>query len=567
MSTGSPTARVTRIFSGTGLAALFVSVALSCAPDSASSKVLKLDTIKTLDEAFSTAIQGYGGDPKLILFDDNGEIWRANRVGMPGQKTQEGFEGSVAAGELTRHFINALILESAARDRIDIHKPISAYIPADRKLPDGIAGISMASLVYESSGWVESPSPLVSQDAGLEEIAGMLVAAKPHSPSGSVRTQSSLAQDLACLAFEARAGKPYYRSLNTGIFRSLGSRSSGYLWSPDKKATPKFYNSDMSQIEPGTARTALFKNRSMSLKSTLPDLACFYSDLLAGLSGKGKAVSQANATANFVTGIPGQLERQGFESAASWNLGLRELRGLGQIAWAEARMLTQRTIVVLVLDKRIGVIVNDPVYSSWSILALRKLATGVLQSYAKVELGLEVTPQQLATPQIIPKEYLPKAGLYASPVGLAKLQTGKDRITLEMNGGYTEFARDESFRYLPVSPAELSSLDFTETSAMVVGVDNGAKFTLGVVPQQASLKWPSLNPLIVKDPRDTAESWSVQTVDNHWTITGNDARSWLLMPDEAGGATALCEPYNALYGRTLTMDTEGKLVLSESGNP
>ncbi len=73
-----------RVFLCAGFTFLFICGFVSCSPDSPSSKNLSQTTIDALTKAFSSATEGYGKDPKLILFDNVYSKSKSKSPAVPG---------------------------------------------------------------------------------------------------------------------------------------------------------------------------------------------------------------------------------------------------------------------------------------------------------------------------------------------------------------------------------------------------------------------------------------------------------------------------------------------------
>jgi hypothetical protein len=522
-------------------------------------------TRELLDNLIQAEHQVDLGGFGAILVTARGPAW--SYVGGDGGLIPFRLDTPLMAGELSGRMVILAASRLADRGLLAFHRPLGSCLPglAAKGVPGGhlaaVARLPVGAVAAETTGRVDLIPRLVPDYRPERDLLPALDARAPRFAPGCLQSWSCGMNDLLALALERTRRRPWPRLVAAEALRPAGMAGSAFLTADQAARTVRFYHPDGAPYDPRLVVGLLpALAPSLSLRTTLGDLGSLASAMLAGYAGApGAPLSRRLVRTALAPAIPGQLDRQGYETGLGWNLTDYRLAYLGRVAWAYGSAITHQTLVVLLPDRGIGAVLAQTWYDPAALYDLKRIARALLETWAERDLGLPRPVFQVpATIPPVPEPARPVPGLYASEAGLAEVGWDGDLVTLTARGGYGTFLWAGAGRFRPAEAGEFAQAEFAGDT-LTVTWRSGARARLARVgPPDPALalepgSWPVETP-------GSIQGRGVALVDlrqGHWIITGDDGRSYLLLAGPEAGARVLCDPSSALYGCRIHRDAQG----------
>jgi CubicO group peptidase (beta-lactamase class C family) len=470
-------------------------------------------------------------------------------------------------GELTGRFVILAAAHLADQGLLDFRRTLGSYLPALGAKGAGrghlaeVARLQVGTVAAEATGRVDIIPRLVPGYRLERNLLPALAARADRFPPGFRQSWSCGMNDLLGLLLQHTRRQPWTRVLATEVLQPLGMTASACVAPPEAAKTVPFYFPEGTRYDPRLVESLLPPMcPSLSLRTTLGDLTAGGSALLAGYADlPGAALPSRLVRRILEPAIPGQLDRQGFETGLGWNLTDYRLAHLGRVAWVYGSAITHQTYVLLLPDRGMGVVVTQTWHDPAGLYDLKRIARALVETWAEQELNLPRPEFQVPSVILpIPEEDRPVPGLYASEAGMAEVGFEGDQLTLSIRGGYGAFAWAGKDMFLPTSENEYGAVEFQE-GRMTVTWRSGARATLAWVPAPAqglALESGSF-PVEVRGSVQSRGTAMIDQREGHWTITGDDGQSYLLLPEPGKGIRVLCDQASALFGCRVTVDGLG----------
>jgi CubicO group peptidase (beta-lactamase class C family) len=542
------------------LAGLAWAAALAC-PGAAPATLGALEALIQAERQIDRG--GFG----TTLFTAKGPEWSYTTGAGDPRRIPFGPDTPLMAGELSGRIVILAAVRMADRGRLDLDRPLGAYWPGlEHDTSPHLARLSqlpVRALAAESTGRVDAIPCLVPGYVPGRHLLPALGARAERFPSGFRQSWSCGMNDLLALLLERLDRRPWAQVVRDEALNPLGMRGSAWVTPVQGARTVSFYFPEGTPYDPRLVESLLPPLApSLSLRTTLGDLAACGRALLAADGGEpGAPLSAKAARAVLAPAIPGQLDRQGFESGLGWNLTDYRLAYLGRVAWAFGAGGTHQVLVMLLPDRGLGVVLAQTWQDPGGLYDLKRIARALLQTWTEREQGLP-RPEFQVPPVIPPVPPADRAapGLYASLGGVAELDWDGDQLALSIRGGFGQFVWAGPGRFRPAADNEFAQVDLAGNT-LTVAWRSGARARLERVPDPGPGLALEPGSFPVEAP-DSVQSRGTALLDRrrgHWILTGDDARSYLLLPDPGQGARILCDEASALYGCRVAKDSQGVL--------
>lgn len=245
----------------------------------------------------------------LVIADRNGPI-RVATYGFADLERKEPVrpEHLFQIGSISKSFVGAALLQLRDEGKIDLHAPVTKYLPWLRIEPAGV--ISTHHLLTHSSG-LPSWAPVFPTDPGAKHIAGFT--------PGTNFWYCNAGYAMLGLLIETLDGRPYPDAIRARIFEPLGMKSSiGYIAHDSRaRAANSYIPFAADRPYPRTGRVAdapqiTMDNAAGSILSTPADMALYLRMIL----NRGKGVLSEGSFNDWVKGYvptdPSAAESYGY---------------------------------------------------------------------------------------------------------------------------------------------------------------------------------------------------------------------------------------------------------------
>lgn len=415
----------------------------------------------------------------IALVDDRGLLW-AEGFGYADR------ERGIAAtpdtvyqvGSISKTVTATAVMQLAAQGKLDLDKPITAYVPEfSMKSPWSPASPppTLRALISHHSGLPSFHFKGFFSDQPLLDLVAKLRVEYLVHPPETVSHYSNLGTNLLGLAIERVTGTPFAAHLQSALFEPLGMRDSTFALDP--RQAPKLARGYIKD-KPATFVTVRDAPAG-ALLSSVHDLGRFMQLMLRdGETGGRRLLPRATVAAMFQAQYPNLPLDFGQRFGLGWVLSGIELNGGGLAAWHSGGTNTFFSQMVLLPEKKLGVVVLTNADSA------RTLAAAWAETVLKLALEARdgVVPPPPAPPRpaitVAPEVLDSYTGDYSLMGALAHIRRRSGRLQMQVLGNTLDLVpvSDREFRaeyrllgLIPIS-IPFPPIEFTEV--------NGRRFAL-----------------------------------------------------------------------------------------
>lgn len=541
------------------VATLFLFSTTSCENKKTNeSAIIQLDLITTsLEKPLSENIA-------ILLLNEKRKIWDYfNGYSDTAKQIQLSEKSVVHLAELSSQTTILALLTLVQKGSISLDKSISYYMPeffSTGKIGgylNEIAKLPIRTIMSEATGWsltIKGNNYDIYNDLGR-----MLDSSPSKYKTGARYTKSSAMIDLLGLLIEKVSGKSFSSYVQNAVFSKLNLHSAKYY--PENSNSGNDSSFRNSTVELFTSFSPAY-SLSMSFKDTIK----LYSLILENTTQK--QLIETDVLENmFKPIITNQLNKEGFETGAGWNLTDINLKYLGRVAWNYGVFLDQRSLVILLLDKKLGIIISARNNNRVLMNDLVKVAHEVLQAYADTE--FKIKPPSFSAPVAIGTEGLPvlSTGIYASKHGAIIIESQGASIVVSYNGGYAKFVHTGAGIYKPETENEYEDFTKGQGNEILVHWKSGRENSFILqepIKNSNSLKlksgiYTSAHPEIA----GINISFGIEQIFGNYCITDDEGRMYVLIPQSKSSASILCDDTSILNGLMLIISENGTIQLHQ----
>lgn len=293
-----------------------------------------------------------------------GEVVYAKAYGVSDIETGRAVSDATLfrVGSVTKMMTGALAAELAEQGKLDLHAPISRYVPSLEGKRVGT--VTTHQLLTHTAGWRDNAIPYGRMGEGaLGEVMREVTDTMFFSAPGRVVSYSNPGYSMAGYVIERAGGERYGTLMDRVILRPSGMPHATFR--PLEAMTRDFSQGHMGPpnaraqlVRPFTENTAQWAAGFLLASAT--DVARFASLLMDAGVLDGKRVISENAVRRVTTGdptIPG-------DSSARYAYGVMTARQDGRVVWqhggsingfdALVTMLPAERFALVVVDNRSG---------------------------------------------------------------------------------------------------------------------------------------------------------------------------------------------------------------------
>lgn len=516
----------------------------------------------------------YGGIG-VCLFSDQGALWcfqssgGANRIAFD-ENTE------IHMGELSGQFTVLAVRTLYAQGKIDIDLPVSRYLPelfsgANANV-EKIGRLKIRSLLAEASGYVDRPIPNMNGSLDATSLTKRLSGADNRFPEGVRRSESAIMMDVLGLLVEKASGKSFGDYVWDEVYEPLGMVASSFEKDSTPPAKSRFYHAGGEPFLYSSSDIYNYLDPSFSMRSTLSDLVRCYSHFLTMRREDWPEKCRGiDWEALFYPAIPGQLNKQGYESGEGWILTEPSLDYLGSVAWGGGSYLSHRVVVILARNQNVGIVLAGNIYDEGGINAFRDIGIQILRRYIGEK--FKISPPSFSRPEVreIPAHGAPQPGLYASAQGVAIVGVENNLVRLQCNGAYSEFAFSKGDSFLPTEENEFRELKMIDGASFLIRWNTGA---------EAHMRRPSFTHYsFIAPPREGAyradkkasgswpDFWMIASHGQYFTISGGDRKEYLLLDSSPTAAGILCDDGSVFFNKHVLIDPSGTVSIAFTDEP
>lgn len=316
--------------------------------------------LATLDELVPRALRDSGTPGAAVTVIQSGRVVYEKGFGVADAETGAPVrpETLFRIGSTTKMFTAAAVLTLVEEHRVELDKPIEAYVP---RLPAKLGALTLRQLLSHTAGLGDRASRYGRSD---DDALGDAIRALPPEilelDPGAVYSYSSLGYWIAGLVLESVTGQPYADAVAKRVLRPLGMTRSTFR--PLEAITYPF--AQQHEGGAGKAPTVLrpFAEDAAtypggSLFSSARELARFVIAFLQNGSLDGKQVLPAGVVAAMSqphAAIPGGSEHYTFGLVASTDRGVFTLsHGGARIGFGSMIFMApkQRSAIIVVTNR------------------------------------------------------------------------------------------------------------------------------------------------------------------------------------------------------------------------
>ncbi len=522
---------------------------------------IKSDTVAALTSIVISLESPLNDTIAIALFNDKGLLWEyfnGNDDTCNHEKLSK--NSIVYLGELSAQVTMLALLTLVQNGKISLDSTIAYYMPdffsnstADTYLQK-IGQLSIRTILTETTGWNVSAQ---GTEYNIYNDLQKLLASSPNKYQPGARyTKSNAMIDLLGLLIEKVSGKRFTEYMQAEVFSKLRMSSARFI---SNKIV-------LRQVSHNESTTQLFSSFSPAYSLSLTFLDCIklYSAMLSN-GDKNIILDQRLMQNMFIPSITDQLNKQGFETGAGWMLTEPDLRYLGKTAWNYGLFLDHKTVVMLLLDKKIGILISTRNNNRIIATELKNLASKLLRAYAETELNIKeppfVPPVPVSLDGIIPPAY----GVYASDHGALALEMKASNIFVSHRGGYAEFIHTGSGFFRPAVKNEYESLRCNDNKTIVIRWRTGAenKFTFQTPIKDTRYLWLKPGTYSLQNPQRKALklTFNMREVFGNYLLTDDEGKDYLIKPLSQSKASIICDETSVFFGLMLYCSKDGTISL------
>ena len=251
---------------------------------------------KAIDAMVERYLREMNAPGLALAIADRGGVLRVATYGLSDLDRNEPVrpEQMFQIGSISKSFAAAALLQLRDEGKLDLHAPVTKYLPWLRIEPRGV--ITTHHLLTHSSG-LPSWAPVFPADPGARHIAGFT--------PGSNFWYCNLGYQILGYLIETLDGRPYPDAIRARIFEPLGMSSSVAYIANDTRA--RSVNSYVPYLPdrpyPRMGRVAdapqiVFDNAAGSISSTPGDMAVY----LRTIANRGKGLLSEKSFNDWVKG-------------------------------------------------------------------------------------------------------------------------------------------------------------------------------------------------------------------------------------------------------------------------
>jgi len=408
----------------------------------------------------------------IALVDDQEIVW-SEGFGLADKENSipAAPETIYRVGSISKLFAATAAMQLAEQGRFDIDKPLQNYLPEfsiKRRFSDATP-VTPRTLMTHHSGlpsdyakgmWTGQPEPYASIVAHIrDEYAA--------APPDTIFSYSNLGVTLLGLAEERAAGRHFAALMRTALLEPMGMRHSAFASGPDTSpAAARAYSKGSLAEEAGLRDVP-----AGGLNSTVLDLSRLMQMVFAGGTSNGRRIISPASLAEMLRpqngGIPLDLN---FRIGLGWmlgGLGDIDIKGAGPVAHHSGATLYHRSMLVMLPDKKLGVVVLSN--SATSGRVVNKLAVETLKLALEAKTGITQPVRKAravsghAIPDSVRAAY---AGRYATIAGVVPVTSTSGHLRAELFGKSfllvpgTDGLLSLKFRLFGLFPISLGDLDY-----------------------------------------------------------------------------------------------------------
>ncbi len=374
-------------------------------------------------------------------------------------------------GSITKLFTAAAVMQLAEQGRLDIDRPLQAYVPdfsMRSRFPDG-KPITLRDLMTHHSGlpanflkgmWSRKPGPYT-------DVVNLIKNEYVAFPPGLVYSYSNLGYTLLGHAVRNVSGSDYASFVEGSLLHPLYMTHSGFSPAPDwKNSISKAYYKEKEFDEP-----PLRDIPAGGLYSTVLDLSRFLQMIFAGGEAQGRRILKPETLSEMLrpqnASVPLDL---GFRIGLGWmlsGLGDIDIQNAGPVAYQPGTTLAFHSQLIILPRHKLGVVVLSN--SSTSARVVGKAAAHALTLALEAKTGIKQPEREKPaeggspSPESALRAY---EGRYATIIGVVDIRRKSDYLVAEaMNRTFrlvplVDGTLGLKYKFLGLFPVSLGQLDY-----------------------------------------------------------------------------------------------------------